>query len=363
MARLSAEAFLLRAREICGAEHVSWPDPTAALIVRPSTTAQVASLVRAARETGCRVCVQGRDDQAQAAPEAGIVELDLRRADQVIALDATGAWVTVQAGLTPAALETRLAHEGFTLRCHTAGHGHRTLAEVLALPLPGLHGAAPFRRVIAVTAVWADGTTLRTRVSPRQAVGPDLRAFLVGGHGACCVVTEVCLAVFPASVPSGFETVAFPELSSALDAALRLAGTAPPLSPLEQTLAPDGDRWLLHLWFRGPAACVAVGRDRAAHGPWEARGDGVAQGEAPARAFWHPSGAPAGGDVPLTPRPVSVEALTDLELAPGEFLSGFTTAGAVHFARPTAPSAPVLLGESADPRVAALFGPFFCDPR
>ncbi len=354
MARLSAEAFLLRAREICGAEHVSWPDPSAALRVRPSTTAQVASLVRAARETGCRVCVQGRDDQAQAAPAAGIVELELRRADQVIALDATGAWVSVQAGLTPAALEARLAHEGFTLRCHTAGHGHRTLAEVLALPLPGLHGPAPFRRVIAVTAVWADGTTLRTRVSPRQAVGPDPRAFLVGGHGACCVVTEVCLAVFPASVPSGFETLAFPDLSCALDAALRLAGTAPPLSPVEQALAPDGDRWLLHLWFRGPAACVAVGRDRAAHGPGE--GHGEARGEAPARAFWRPFSAPPGAEVPLSPRPLSIEALAGLELAPGEFISGFTPAGAVHFALPGAPAAPVLLGESADPRVRALFG-------
>jgi FAD/FMN-containing dehydrogenase len=356
MARLSAETFLLRAREICGAEHVSWPDPTAALTVRPSTTSQVASLVRAARETGCRVRVQSEDAVVTVAPEAGVVLLDLRRADQVIAQDPVGAWVTVQAGLTPAALEARLGTEGFTLRCHTAGHGGRTLAEVLGLPLPALHRAGAFRRVIAVTAVWADGTGLRTRVSPRQAVGPDLRAFLVGGHGACCVVTELCLAVFPVSVPSGFETLAFSDLPSALEAARHLAGTAPPLSPLELVLARDGDRWLLHLWFQGPAACVAVGRDRAAHGLGAALGVGAAIGEGPARAFWRPAAAPTGAEVPLQPRPVSAGALAALELAPGEFVSGFTPSGAVHFALPGAPCAPVTLGESADPRVQALFG-------
>ena len=167
---------------------------------------------------------------------------------------------------------------------------------------------------------------------------------LGGGHGAFCVVTEGTLAVFPAAVPSGYETLAFSTSDAARDAALALAGAAP-LSPLELAVARDDDRWLLHLWFRGPAACVAVGRDRATHGP----GSSVALGEAPARAFWRPAAA-----VPLQPHSVSTEVLAGLTLAPGEFISGFSPAGAVHFALPGAPSAPVLLGESPDPRVNAL---------
>jgi len=347
MAHVSTGAFLLRAREICGAEHVSWPDPAAALRVHPATTAQVAALVRAARETGCPVRVVGAGGDPGAAAGSGVVQMDLRRANQVVAQDPVGSWVTVQAGITPAELEARLDPEGFTLRFHPAGHQDRPLAELVSLPLPGLHTGAAFRRVIALTAVWADGATLRTRVSPRQAVGPDLRAFLVGGHGACCVVTEVCLAVFPAAVPSGFETLAFRDLSGAIEAASRLTGEAP-LSPLELALVRESDRWLLHLWFRGPAACVAVGRDRAAHGA------GVAIGEAPARAFWRPAAVPPGAGVALRPRALDAATLAGMDLAPGEFVSGFSFAGAVHFALPDVPPPPVFLGDPADPRVRAL---------
>jgi FAD/FMN-containing dehydrogenase len=283
------------------------------------------------------------EDQEEAAG-AGVL-LDLRRLDQVVQQDALGSWVLTQTGITPAALEAHLGRDGFTLRCHFAGHAASQLSTLFSIPVPGFHQGPGLRRLIAVTAVWPDGSTFRTRVSPRQSVGPDSRSFFARGHGQCAVVTEACLAVFSSSVPSGFETLAFLSLSDALTAAFSLVGGAP-LMPLEQALEFDGSRWLLHLWFWGPAACVAVARDRAAH-----RGGHEALGEARAREFWqHRSllDTTARAAVPVTPA-----ALVRSAPEPGEFISCFSPSGAILYTRRTRTGDPVFLGEVNDPMVQA----------
>ena len=341
MGELNMESFLLRAREVCGAEHVFWPNPGSAILVQPETTSQVSSIVRAAREHDCRLRLFSPEDTCG---EGGVL-LDLRRMNQIVQQDALGSWVFAQTGITPAELETRLNAAGFTLRCHFAGHQNLPLAGLFSLPVPGFHPGPAIHRLIAVTGVWVDGSTFRTRISPRQAVGPDLRTFFARQHGASVVVTEACLAVFSTAVPTGYETLSFSSLSEAQDTAFSLLGAAP-LSPLEQALEFDQERWLLHLWFWGPAACVAVARDRAAHRP-----KAVARGEGPAREFWVQRAL-----ADTTPRAavgLEAEALARLELAPGDFVSCFAPGRAILYTVRPENADPVFLGEPTDPVLSA----------
>ncbi len=341
MGDLNMESFLLRAREVCGADHVSWPDPLQAIRVRPETTSQVSSIVRAAREQGCRLRLAAADHVGTQM----CVLLDLERMHQVVQQDPTGSWVFAQTGITPAQLETHVNGAGFTLRCHFAGHRSSPLSDLLQVPVPGFHPGPAIHRLIAVTAVWADGSTFRTRVSPRQAVGPDPRTFFTRQHGVAAVVTEVCLAMFSSAVPSGYETLAFGSLDDALEMAFSLLGSAP-LSPLEQALEFDGGRWLLHLWFWGPPACVAVARDRAAH-----RNGTEARGEGPARDFW--VRRPTTDDSPRTAIPLEAPALAQFHPHPGDFISGFAPGGAILYTIRPRSADPVFLGEPADPVVRA----------
>lgn len=342
MADLKMESFLLRAREVCGAEHLSWPDPRSAIRVHPETTSQVSSIVRAAREQGCRLRL------ASAADEVGgeaCVLLDLRRMNRVVQQDAVGSWVFTQTGITPAQLETHLNDAGFTLRCHFAGYGASPLADLFSVPVPGFHPGPGIHRLIAVTAVWVDGSTFHSRISPRQSVGPDPRTFLARHHGECAVVTEACLAVFSTAVPSGYETLAFSSLADAMETAFSLLGVAP-FSPLEQALEFDGSRWLLHLWFWGPPACVAVARERAAH-----RGGTEARGETSAREFWCQR---QGSDTsPRTALLLDTGSLAQLRPEPGDFVSSFFPGGAILYTIRARKSDPVFLGEPVDPVIRA----------
>lgn len=344
MAHLNPETFMLRAREVCGAENVLWPDPGSAICVRPSTTAQVASLVRSAHEQGCRIRLGTTAEQG----EGACVLLDLQRMNQVVQQDPVSSWVFTQTGITPAQLEAHLNLDGFTLRCHFAGHGASPLSTLFSVPVPGFHPGPSIHRLIAVTAVWPDGSTFRSRVSPRQAVGPDSRTFFAREHGGAAVVTEACLAMFSSAVPSGYETLAFSSLSDALDAAVSLTGRGP-LKPLEQALEFDRERWLLHLWFWGPAACVAVARDRAAHRIGLPAGGIQAQGEGPAREFWQLRALT--DENPRVARPITAGELAQLRPEPGDFVSSFSPGGAILYRVGARQADPVFLGESADPVV------------
>jgi FAD/FMN-containing dehydrogenase len=154
---------------------------------RPGSSAEIADVLRVAREAGITVGVG-------VAP----LSLDLSRLTNVLHLDETSLLVTVQAGVTAAALEALLQPRGLSLAPLPPISRHRTIGTLLSAPRPS--EASPLwgrfaNSCAGLGAVLADGTEIATRVAPRKATGPDLMYALIGTRGTIGVITSATLRI------------------------------------------------------------------------------------------------------------------------------------------------------------------------
>ncbi len=150
-------------------------------MIRPGSVGELAAAVRTLAAGHC--------------VRAGI-DLDLSQLCDVIEVDETSITVTVQAGITAASLEDRLAGHGLTLGALPTASRSRTVGALLAAPRAS--EASPrfgrfTRRCLAIWAVMADGTEISTRGAPRKATGPDLMYALVGARGTSGILTAATL--------------------------------------------------------------------------------------------------------------------------------------------------------------------------
>ncbi len=271
MAYLNFEPLVLRLREICGATNVRHSENLA--VAAPGTTAQAASALRATFESGLTGCAAwDRED-----PPGFPVVLDIRRMNRILQLEPTGSWVQVQTGITLLDLDQGLREEGFCLPLHFAGSLHEPLVRCIQDGTIGSSRHGQMRRLIALCAIWPDGTTFRTRSTPRQSVGPDLRGYFLQATDA--LITEATLQMVAANTPRRYETLEFSSPAAAFEA--QRLFDPPPVGPVESVLEQNGSSWNLHLCFSGPKACIALGRDRAT------MGQGRSLGQTPAREFWN----------------------------------------------------------------------------
>jgi alkyldihydroxyacetonephosphate synthase len=99
--------------------------PTADVVVRPGTTAEVEAVVRIASDYRAPVVPRGGGSGTQGGTLAlyGGIAVDLTRMNRIIELDETSLAVTVQAGANGAALEKDLNAVGLTL-AHYPGSYH-----------------------------------------------------------------------------------------------------------------------------------------------------------------------------------------------------------------------------------------------
>jgi alkyldihydroxyacetonephosphate synthase len=195
-------------------------DGLPAAVARPSTTDEVAALLRWADESRTPVVPRGLGSGVcgGAAAVGGSVVLDLGRLDGVVEIDEESRTVTAEAGVRGSDLERELEQHGLT-----TGHYPQSLAisSVGGWIATGSAGQASSgygaieHLVQGLTAVLADGTRVELRPVPRSDAGPDLRRLFVGSEGTLGVVTEAVLACAPrprewkwqAYAPDGFADV------------------------------------------------------------------------------------------------------------------------------------------------------------
>jgi FAD/FMN-containing dehydrogenase len=108
--------------------------------------------------------------------------------------------VDAGAGVVLQQLEDRLRTFGLSLGPLSPAAMHLTLAEYLEGPYAGLRSIPGGRLEPICTrlvAVLADGRRLETSDAPRSAMGPELSALLLGGHGRLGLVTRARVRCFP----------------------------------------------------------------------------------------------------------------------------------------------------------------------
>ncbi len=185
---------------------------TPTLAVRPQRREELAALLATAADASLAVVPQGgRTALALGRPLSRYdVALDVRGLDRVVAYEPDDLTVTVEAGMTLEALQTRLAEHGQYLSVDPPPDNGVTVGGLLATARPGAwRGHLPGQRdlVLGVTVALPDGALVSSggRVV-KNVSGYDMHRMHTGALGAFGVIVEASFKLAP--LPPATRTVA-----------------------------------------------------------------------------------------------------------------------------------------------------------
>jgi FAD/FMN-containing dehydrogenase len=240
-------------REIVGAAHVlvdrdvvasyesDWTGrftARARCVVRPATTDEVASVVRACAGAGAAVCVQGGNTGlvGGSIPVDDAVVMSTLRLDQVGELDALSAQVTAGAGCTLGGLQQVIRPAGLDFGVDFAARESCTLGGMVSTNAGGervLRYGTTRAQVAGLEAVMADGTVVsRLAGLPKDNTGFDLVGLLAGAEGTLGVITKLRLRLVPLLAERAVALVAVAGTAEAVEL-VRSARALPSLEAAE----------------------------------------------------------------------------------------------------------------------------------
>ncbi len=175
------------------------------VVVRPTTTEQVAAVLAACNEARVPVTpAAGRSGVCGGSiPVHGGVALDLTGLEGLVRVDETSLTADVRAGTFGPDLEAALGQVGDG---YTVGHWPQSMDLSTVGGWLACRGAGQYSTrygkiedmVIGLEVVLADGRVVRTEgKGPRAATGPNLTQLFVGSEGTLGVITEARLRMHP----------------------------------------------------------------------------------------------------------------------------------------------------------------------
>jgi FAD/FMN-containing dehydrogenase len=175
-------------------------------VVRPQSTAEVAAVVAACAESGTPIVPQGGNTGqcGGATPDEGgtAVVVSLTRMNRVRGVDRDNATLTVEAGVTLAAVQQAAADAGMLFPLSLAAEGSCTIGGNLSTNAGGtavLRYGNARELVLGLEAVLADGRVWDgLRGLRKDNTGYDLKHLFIGAEGTLGIVTAAVLKLFPA---------------------------------------------------------------------------------------------------------------------------------------------------------------------
>ncbi|HEY8491560.1 MAG TPA: FAD-linked oxidase C-terminal domain-containing protein [Dehalococcoidia bacterium] len=205
------------------------------VVVSPSTTEEVAAVVRAAAGAGLPVITRGAGTSLAGGtiPVGGGLVLNLARMNRILEIDRENSVAAVQAGVVTADLQRAVEAEGLFYPPDPASLQQSTIGGNVACNAGGprcLKYGVTRDYVLGLTVVLADGRVLRLGGKVlKSATGYPLTQLFVGSEGTLGVVTEAVLRLRP--LPRARSTAAayFAEIDQASRAvtAVFAAGVLP----------------------------------------------------------------------------------------------------------------------------------------
>ncbi|MFE6622440.1 FAD-binding oxidoreductase [Streptomyces sp. NPDC057740] len=202
-------------------------------VVLPAGHDEVLAVLRVCAEHGLPVVPFGGGTSVVGglAPgrRAPFVALDLRRMNQLLALDPVSRTATLAPGLRAPEAEALLAEHGFTLGHFPQSYEWATIGGFAATRSSGQASAGHGRfdeMVLGLTLATPEGT-VDTGRAPRSAAGPDLRQLLLGSEGAFGVITSVTVRIRPVPETRVYEGWRFASFDEGAAALRRLAQDGP----------------------------------------------------------------------------------------------------------------------------------------
>lgn len=207
--------------------------------VRPTTTEQVASVVRYANEHGVPLTAWGGGSGVQGAANAdrGGIVLDLKGMQGIRHLDEKSLTCTVEAGLSCKDFEAWLNQRGLSFTHYPASQEWATIGGSIAARGGGVLSSKYGKieeHVLSVEWVLPTGEVVNTPAVPRHAAGPELTQLLVGAEGTLGVITAATVKLHLLPKKRAFIVFAFDNLSDGIEAGrvIQTTGLKPPVMRL-----------------------------------------------------------------------------------------------------------------------------------
>lgn len=251
-------------------DHAGTPAPSPLCVARPTSVAEVQSVVRACTASATPLIPFGLGSGVVGGVIANsdAVVLDLSGLDRVRGIDETNLLATFDAGVRGADAEAAVAERGLTI-----GHWPQSVAVSSVGGWVATRASGQFSTaygniediVYAIEAVLPDGGVVTLGRGPRASAGPDLRALMLGSEGTLGVITGVTLSLrraAPARQGAVFE-VADMAAGIELQRQIVQAGWRAPVMRLydrreSARLDARASACLLLLIHEGPAEAVAA---------------------------------------------------------------------------------------------------------
>ena len=203
-------------------------------VVLPSTTEEVAAVLRFCHEKGVKVVPRGAGTSLAggAIPQEDAIVLGVAKMNQVLEVDFENRTARVQAGITNLAISQAVAHEDFFYAPDPSSQLACTIAGNIAMNSGGAHClkyGVTTNNLMGVTLVLLDGTVVEIGGDHLDSPGYDLLGLITGSEGQLGVVTEAVVRILRSAEGArpallGFDSV---EAAGACVAAIIGAGIIP----------------------------------------------------------------------------------------------------------------------------------------
>ncbi|MCX8556653.1 FAD-binding oxidoreductase [Mycolicibacterium mucogenicum] len=173
-------------------------------LVRPGDDAEVAAVLRACRDAGAYVTVQGGRTSlvAGTVPERDDILLSTERLSTVGAVDAAERRIQVGAGATCAAVQHAAAAAGLVFGVDLASRDSATIGGMASTNAGGLRTVRygnMREQILGLEVALPDGSLVRRHSQVRSDnTGYDLTSLFVGAEGTLGVITGLDLRLYPA---------------------------------------------------------------------------------------------------------------------------------------------------------------------
>jgi len=160
---------------------------------------------------------------------AGVVALDVKRLDRVLAVDEISRTATLEPGLRGPAAEAALARHGLTIGHFPQSFRYATVGGFAAARSSGQASAGygRFDDVVVGLRVATPQGTLELGRAPKSAAGPDLRQLMLGSEGALGVITAVTVAARSAPAERIYDGWRLPSFDEGATVVRRLVQDGP----------------------------------------------------------------------------------------------------------------------------------------
>ena len=160
-----------------------------------------------------------------------VISLDLRRLNQLHALDEVSGEAELGAGLTGPDAERLLGERGFSLGHFPQSFQFATIGGFAATRSSGQDSAGygRFNDMVRGLRTVTPAGVLDLGRAPESAAGPDLRQLMIGSEGVFGIITRVRVRVHPVPEATRYEAWSFPDFATGADAlrAVVQTGTGP----------------------------------------------------------------------------------------------------------------------------------------